>query len=103
MAQDMGFYNVEIEGDALGIIKKLQGKENDLSPIGTLMEEAKARARRFHFCKFLHTGRMGNMVAHRLAKYGLELKEERFWVDDCLDFVRISSLMMFLFLVNFNE
>ncbi|XWS56599.1 hypothetical protein CRYUN_Cryun09bG0099800 [Craigia yunnanensis] len=55
------------EGDALGIIKKLQGEENDLSPIGTLMEEAKARARRFHFCKFLHTGRMGNMVAHRLV------------------------------------
>ncbi|XWS63597.1 hypothetical protein CRYUN_Cryun06bG0114300 [Craigia yunnanensis] len=43
LAQQMGFYNVEIEGDALGAIKKLQGVEKDMSPIGTLIDEAKAR------------------------------------------------------------
>ena len=43
LAQQMGFYNVEIERDALGVIKKLQGTEKDMSPIGTLIDEAKLR------------------------------------------------------------
>ncbi|XWS63255.1 hypothetical protein CRYUN_Cryun06bG0079500 [Craigia yunnanensis] len=78
LAQQMGFYNVEIEGDALGVIKKIQGKEVDMSPIGTLIEEARVRKRSFQFNKFTYIGRLGNMVAHMLAKHGLELEEYSF-------------------------
>ncbi|XWS46774.1 hypothetical protein CRYUN_Cryun14cG0097000 [Craigia yunnanensis] len=82
----MGFLKVEIDGDALGVIRKLQSMGKDLSPIGCLVDEANA-IRRFRLCKFMHTGRKGNMVAHYLAKYGLELHEERIWVEECPDFV----------------
>ena len=88
LAQQMGFYNVEKEGDALGIIKKIQEKEKDMSLIGALIDEAKARKRGFHFCKFTHTGRMVNMAAHMLAKHGFELEEDKIWIEDCLDFVK---------------
>ena len=40
-AQQMGFDNIELEGDALGIIKKLQSMDTDMSHVGTLIEEAK--------------------------------------------------------------
>ena len=52
-AQQLGLYNVEIEGDSLGIIRKLQGMEEDFSPIETLIEKAKIRVRDFHYCKFM--------------------------------------------------
>ncbi|XWS36443.1 hypothetical protein CRYUN_Cryun20dG0086400 [Craigia yunnanensis] len=87
LAQQMGFYNVENEGDALGVIKKIQEKEADMSPIGVLIEEARVR-KSLQFCKFTHIGRLGNMVAHMLAKHGLELEEDRFWMEDCPDFVK---------------
>ncbi|XWS42050.1 hypothetical protein CRYUN_Cryun17cG0135400 [Craigia yunnanensis] len=87
LAQQMGFLKVEIEGDALGVIRKLQSTGEDLLPVGCLVDEAKAISRRFQLCKFMHTGRKGNMAAHYLAKYGLELYEERIWVEECPDFV----------------
>ncbi|XWS23733.1 hypothetical protein CRYUN_Cryun28dG0040600 [Craigia yunnanensis] len=49
LAQQIGFYNVEIEGDALGVIKKIQEKEADMSPIGALIEEARVRKRSLQF------------------------------------------------------
>ena len=59
----------------------------DLSPIGCLVDKAKAISRRFQLCKFMHTGRKDNKVAPYLAKYGLELHEKRIWVEECLEFV----------------
>ncbi|XWS65815.1 hypothetical protein CRYUN_Cryun05aG0146000 [Craigia yunnanensis] len=47
LAQQMGFLNIENEGDALGNIRKLQGVEKDLSPIGTLADEAETKSRSF--------------------------------------------------------
>ena len=35
----------------------------------------------------MHIGRKGNMAAHCLAKYGLDLQEEKIWVEECLEFV----------------
>ena len=54
-ANQMGLLNVEIEGDALGIIKRLNCHDTDLSPIGNLIEEAKANTKLslFHSCSFL--------------------------------------------------
>ncbi|XWS60195.1 hypothetical protein CRYUN_Cryun07bG0014700 [Craigia yunnanensis] len=83
----MGAYAGRRSGDALRVIKKIQGKEANMSPIGALIEEARVRKVSLQFCKFTHIGRLGNMVAHMLAKHGLELEEYRFWVEDCPDFV----------------
>ena len=69
-ANQMGLLNVEIEGDALGIIKRLNCHDTDLSPIGNLIEEAKCKLSLLHPCSFLHTIRGNNRVAHCLAKFG---------------------------------
>ena len=78
LAQQMGFFNVEIEGDALRVIKNLQGKKANMSPIRALIEEARIRKISLQFRKFTHIGRMGNMTAHMLAKHGIEVEEDSF-------------------------
>ena len=41
-AHEMGMRNI-VEGDALTVIKKLQTKESDLSPIGNIISKAKLK------------------------------------------------------------
>ncbi|XWS73410.1 hypothetical protein CRYUN_Cryun02cG0125800 [Craigia yunnanensis] len=62
----MGLIAVELEGDALGIIKKLQNRETDLSHIGTLVDEARKRIGAFTVCNSMNTKRTGNEAAHLL-------------------------------------
>ena len=40
-ARDLGFTKMEIEEDALCVIKKMQNLENDFSPIGNIIDEAR--------------------------------------------------------------
>ena len=41
LAKDMGFQNIEIEGDALSIVMSLQSAMVDISPIGTIIEKGR--------------------------------------------------------------
>ncbi|XVF32495.1 hypothetical protein REPUB_Repub17cG0087400 [Reevesia pubescens] len=68
---ELGFQEIEIEGAALGVIKKIQSSSTDLSPIGPVIDEMRFRARSFRSCLFKHTLRKGNEAAHVLAKQGL--------------------------------
>ncbi|XWS20522.1 hypothetical protein CRYUN_Cryun31cG0108800 [Craigia yunnanensis] len=81
-AQKMGLHEIEVEGDALGIIEIMQSQEDDLSIISNLIEETKSISKIFHSCIFMHTGREMNNVVDSLAKYGLEVQDEIFWVED---------------------
>ena len=83
----MGFHDIKVEGDALGFIKLMQQQEDDLSIISNLIEEAKSITMDFHSCIFMHAGREGNKVADNLAKHGLEVQDEIFWVEDYPQFV----------------
>ncbi|XWS29919.1 hypothetical protein CRYUN_Cryun24cG0071900 [Craigia yunnanensis] len=67
----MGFRDIEVEGDALGIIKQLKILEDDYFPIGTIIEETRNKAGLLNSCYFNHLGKNGNVVAHGLAKYGI--------------------------------
>ncbi|XWS41219.1 hypothetical protein CRYUN_Cryun17cG0062000 [Craigia yunnanensis] len=84
----MRFHDIELEGDAIGIVKKLQRFGGDLSLSGTLIAEARSKAANFYSCVFMHSGRNGNMVAHSLAKYGLGVHEETIWVEECPSFAQ---------------
>ena len=86
-AQQMGLHEIEVEGDALGIIKLLQSHEDDLSIISNLIEEAKIISKYFHSCIFMHTGREMNMIADSLTKYGLDVQDEIFWAEDYPQFL----------------
>ncbi|OMO77333.1 hypothetical protein CCACVL1_15074 [Corchorus capsularis] len=81
-SKDMGFKDVILEGDALTIIKKLSSKLQDLSPIGTFIEEIKLHSSLFNSCTFSHIGRDGNTTAHALASYGFSLQEETIWMEE---------------------
>ncbi|XWS22732.1 hypothetical protein CRYUN_Cryun29cG0061600 [Craigia yunnanensis] len=86
-ASEMGFTNVEFEGDALAVIRKMQGGDTDFSPIGNVIEEARNRVFMFQKCCFMHVGRKGNEVANRLAKYGLGISDDIIWVEECPSFL----------------
>ncbi|XVF53740.1 hypothetical protein PTKIN_Ptkin05aG0123100 [Pterospermum kingtungense] len=70
--QDLGFQCIILKGDALSIISKLRNNNYDLSVIGHLIEEGHERAKLFHSCQSQHTFRTRNIVAHTLARLGLE-------------------------------
>ncbi|XWS46575.1 hypothetical protein CRYUN_Cryun14cG0079900 [Craigia yunnanensis] len=76
---NMDFREIEVEADALLILKKLQTMEIDLSPIGTIVDEARSEGAKFTTCIFMHTKRIGNVEAHTLAKHDLGFHEEIFW------------------------
>ena len=66
-APHMGLNAVELEGDALGIIKKLQNRETDLSYIATLVDKDRNRIGAFTVCNSMNTRRTGNEAAHLLV------------------------------------
>ncbi|XP_022772491.1 uncharacterized protein LOC111315181 [Durio zibethinus] len=81
-AKEMGFTKIMLEEDCLTVIRKLKEMEQDLSPIGTVIEEAKWRMSRLHECHVMHLLRSGNMVAHQLACYSLHLANDEYRLED---------------------
>ncbi|XVF08671.1 hypothetical protein REPUB_Repub07fG0022900 [Reevesia pubescens] len=108
-APDIGLQHVIIEGDSLGVIRKIASEDTDLSPIGLIVDEAWARIKQFHSCSFNHIPRpIGlivdeawarikqfhscsfnhipravNICAHTLAKLGLQGTNDKFWLEVC--------------------
>ena len=78
----MALHEIEVEGDALTIIKLMQSQGDDPSIISNLIEEAKSISKNLHSCIFMHTGWEMNKITDSLAKYGLEVQDEIFWVED---------------------
>ncbi|MBA0810743.1 hypothetical protein Gohar_002703 [Gossypium harknessii] len=70
---EFGFIRVEIEGDALSIIRKIQSKDEDRSEIRAYISDVKRMRMNFISCRFQHAGRRANIVAHSLATEGLNL------------------------------
>ncbi|XVF65582.1 hypothetical protein PTKIN_Ptkin09bG0260100 [Pterospermum kingtungense] len=81
-AADCGFRRIILEGDALCIIKRLQGCNEDRSLIGNQIEEGRSRISNFHHCKLLHCSRECNGAAHGLAKFGLHNSSDSIWMED---------------------
>ncbi|MFQ6641008.1 hypothetical protein Gotur_016694 [Gossypium turneri] len=57
MAEDMGFQDICIEGDALTIIRKLNSAEEDRSCISNLIKEITGRGYNFRSLSFKHAPR----------------------------------------------
>ena len=53
-AHDLGFQNVIIEGDALGLIQALKSQEQKLCPLGLLVEDVKVYVNHFRSVVFSH-------------------------------------------------
>ncbi|XVF17816.1 hypothetical protein REPUB_Repub10bG0157100 [Reevesia pubescens] len=86
-ARFLGLTSVILEGDALCITRKLSSTEQDFSPIGPLIDEARSLMKHFAICAVSHTPRAYNMVAHHLSRYSMFIHHDMYWLDECPGFV----------------
>ncbi|MBA0767127.1 hypothetical protein Gotri_016074 [Gossypium trilobum] len=73
MGLEMDLSTVEVEGDALSVIKKSQNNRVDKSKICAYIKDIQQLKKGFQICWFKHTSRMEDMVAHALATEGLNI------------------------------
>ncbi|KAG8485123.1 hypothetical protein CXB51_021760 [Gossypium anomalum] len=89
MAEELGFQDICIEGDALTVIRKLNAAEDDRSCISNLIKEIKERSYKFRRVRFKHVPRGSNKVAHAMAKEGGHYEHPRFWIEEAPHSVEI--------------
>ncbi|XP_029146863.1 uncharacterized protein [Arachis hypogaea] len=77
------FFDLEIEGDNIGIVEVLVSTHNLTGPFGTIIANCKALLNRFRLYKFLHVKRKGNLVAHSLANLALT-RPNLIWLEETL-------------------
>ena len=76
-AKDLGVVQCIMEGDAEVIIKALRQKDSSHLEYGHVIQDVLFLASDFQSCYFSHVKRIGNLVAHCLArnsKFGSELQ-----------------------------
>ncbi|MBA0556574.1 hypothetical protein Golob_026660, partial [Gossypium lobatum] len=72
---ESGYLRVDIEGDALSILRKLQDDLDNRSKIRAYILNVNRLKRNFINCKFKYASRIGNNVVRTLAKKGLRVRE----------------------------
>ncbi|MBA0738329.1 hypothetical protein Gogos_011705 [Gossypium gossypioides] len=72
----MGVDKLEVEGDALTIIKKRQSIAIDKSKISAYIRDIHHNRRGFQSIHFKHVQRSANIIAHKLASKSLRRNEE---------------------------
>jgi ribonuclease HI len=88
---DMGFVNIESEGDSLQVIKGLCRPDFSLDRIRHFMDAIKQKISRFSVCKWSHYCREANEVAHLLARKASSHCLSHVWVEDLPLFISSSS------------
>ncbi|MBA0680160.1 hypothetical protein Goari_011873 [Gossypium aridum] len=81
-AKEMGFVNVEVEGDAQIVIEKIIQGEDGRADLDSVIADIKAFKSSFHHISFKHVRREANQVAHIIAKEGHSRSENTFWIED---------------------
>ncbi|KAK8598739.1 hypothetical protein V6N13_094700 [Hibiscus sabdariffa] len=79
---DLGFRSVQVEGDSLSIIKKLNAVTMDRSLIIPIINDIQILRGSFDNITFSFVGWQGNMVAHELAKLGIQFSEPMYWMEE---------------------
>ncbi|KAL0008796.1 hypothetical protein SO802_010298 [Lithocarpus litseifolius] len=68
-AAELGVSSTIIEGDSEVVIKALKSEEESLSTYGHLIAAARQFTDGFSSLSFTHTRRLGNILAHNLARH----------------------------------
>ena len=74
-----------VEGDAELIIRALQAREVLHPKYGHVIQDSLVLAADFQFCKFEHVRRIGNSVAHFLARRSKSSNGLRVWIESIPD------------------
>ncbi|KAL0455695.1 UNVERIFIED_CONTAM: hypothetical protein Slati_0908700 [Sesamum latifolium] len=87
--------SIILEGDCLSLINRLKSPATDTSSIGPLVWNIKSAASTFHSISFNHVSRVGNSLAHNLAKFASVRTEglHQFSVADVQQFVLSDSVL----------
>ncbi|KAK8713076.1 hypothetical protein V6N13_148303 [Hibiscus sabdariffa] len=80
--KELGFRNVEIEGDALAVISKVKNLKKDRSEVWAIISNIQSLKNDFDSTVFKHINRQGNNAAHVLAKEGRRFSNLRIWIED---------------------
>ena len=80
-AHELGFQRVILEGDALGLIQALKSQEQNLSPLGSLVEDVKLYSNHFQRVLYSHVKRNRNSEAHNQAKHAIRIPNFQVWMD----------------------
>ena len=80
-ARGLGFTSFILEGDSTNIIKTLKSEEASLSSFGHILSLAKSMMADSNI-RFSHVGRMGNMVAHKLAQHARHVRGFSVWMEN---------------------
>ena len=81
-ASELGFSNIALEGDSHVLMQAIIYDRPFLSLDGSLIDDLRFNARCFNQLHYSHIRREGNMVAHRLARYTLNVLEFVVWMED---------------------
>ena len=78
---ELGFSSYVLEGDSELIIKALKNEEDSLAPFGHILAAAKTSTD-VSGISFSHIRRLGNSVAHNLAKHARHAAGLKVWMED---------------------
>lgn len=81
-AADLGHQRIELEGDALGIIRKLRSDRNDRYLVSAYITNAKVLLRSFNSIKLLHVHRDSNKLADLLAEEAVRCAHHLFMMEE---------------------
>ncbi|KAK3195446.1 hypothetical protein Dsin_026756 [Dipteronia sinensis] len=82
MARESGLWPCEVEIDARNVVHLIGSPNPLLSEIGLVIKDIKLILETSPKCSMAFV-RSANMVAHHLAKLGLEMDNDCFWMEDC--------------------
>ena len=81
LAINLGFKEVDIEGDSITIVNALLNSAPCCTLYGHLVNDTKNAAHSFLSVQFLHVKRDGNLVAHSLTKRARFSKPFEVWME----------------------
>lgn len=67
-ARDCGFFNVDVEGDALQVISLLKNRVSSAGLYGHILDYIHRKSQFFRSCKWFYICGSGNEVIHCIAK-----------------------------------
>jgi len=84
-AKEMSIFEATIEGDAEIVILALKDGSTSNPKFGHIIQDSPILANEFHLCVFSHVKRLGNTIAHYLARKAKSGNELQVWIESIPD------------------
>ena len=85
-----------LKGDSSIVINSLISDANSFSPFDHILSSAKSTLNAYNCISFSHVCRLGNKVAHNLAKHARHVRDLLVWMKD------VPSHLNSIFFIDFS-